>query len=117
MDSSEIILALSALAQSTRLDVFRRLVRAEPEGCAAGEIAGALDVPNNTLSAHLAILARAGLVDSERRGRTIIYRARMERVRALVLFLLKDCCNGAPELCAPLIADFSPCCPAPAVPE
>ena len=105
------ILALGALAQGTRLDTFRLLVRHEPDGVPAGEVARQLDVPQNTMSAHLATLARAGLVCSERRSRSIIYRADLGCLRELTLFLVKDCCEGRPELCAPLIADLLPCCP------
>ena len=112
MDSQEAIAALSALAQPTRLDTFRLLVSREPEGVAAGELARLIDVPQNTMSTHLAILARAGLVRGERHSRSIIYRADLERFREVTLFLLKDCCGGRPEICAPLIADLMPCCPA-----
>lgn len=111
MDSQTAILALGALAQATRLDTFRLLVQHEPDGLPAGEIARQLDVPQNTMSAHLATLARAGLVRSERRSRSIIYRADLGCLRELTLFLVKDCCEGRPELCAPLIADLLPCCP------
>lgn len=110
MEAVSAISALGALAQSTRLDVFRLLVRNEPEGLAAGEVARRLDVPQNTMSAHLAILARAGLVQSERQSRSIIYRADLDGLRTLVLFLLNDCCAGSAELCAPLIAELAPCC-------
>ena len=75
MEQEQAILSFAAFAQSTRLGVFRLLVKHEPEGLAAGEIAKALAVPQNTMSAHLAVLARAGLVISERRSRSIIYRA------------------------------------------
>ncbi|WP_309083797.1 metalloregulator ArsR/SmtB family transcription factor [Chelativorans sp.] len=105
------ILAFAALAQPTRLDVFRLLMVHEPDGLPAGEIARRMDVPHNTMSSHLAILARAGLIEAERRSRLIIYRARLEAVRALASFLVKDCCGGRPEICAPLIAELSPCCP------
>lgn len=111
MDSNEVIGALAALAQPTRLDVFRLLVAREPDGVAAGELARLVEVPQNTMSAHLAVLARAGLILGERRSRSIVYRARLERFRAVALFLLKDCCGGRADLCAPLIADLSPCCP------
>lgn len=111
MDNQAAIEALAALAQSTRLDAFRLLVRHEPDGLPAGEVARVLDVPHNTMSTHLAILARAGLVRSERHSRSIVYRADLERVRTLVGFLLKDCCAGRPELCAPVVADLIPCCP------
>ncbi len=111
MESESVILALAALAQSTRLEVFRLLVQREPEGVAAGDIAREMAVPANTMSAHLAVLTRAGLVRSERRSRSIIYRADLERFRAVATFLLKDCCGGRPDVCAPLIADLTPCCP------
>ncbi|AIT08477.1 ArsR family transcriptional regulator (plasmid) [Sphingomonas taxi] len=110
MENQPAISALGALAQSTRLDVFRLLVRHEPDGLAAGEVARQLDVPQNTMSAHLAILARAGLVRSERHSRSIIYRADLDGLRGLMLFLVKDCCAGSPELCAPLLAELTPCC-------
>ncbi len=112
MESESAILSLSALAQSTRLDVFRLLVRHEPKGLAAGEIARQLEVPQNTMSAHLGILARAGVVRSERHSRSIIYRADLAALRGMMLFLVKDCCGGRSELCAPLIADLIPCCAA-----
>ena len=91
MDKDSAISALGALAQGTRLDAFRLLVRHEPEGVAAGEVAKALDVPQNTMSVHLATLARAGLVRSERRSRIINYRADLDQLKALTLFLVKDC--------------------------
>lgn len=111
MDNMKTIEALAALAQPTRLDAFKLLVRHEPDGLPAGDVAAALDVPHNTMSTHLAILARAGLIESERQGRTIRYRADLGQVRAVVAFLLKDCCGGRAELCAPLVADLTPCCP------
>ena len=110
MDSDSAILALAALAQATRLEAFRLLVRAEPNGLPAGEVARTLDVPQNTMSAHFAILARAGLVRSERRSRSIIYRANLDCLRETMTFLAKDCCAGSAELCAPLLADLAPCC-------
>ncbi len=110
MESESTILALSALAQPTRLDVFRLLVRHEPDGLPAGEIARQLDVPQNTMSTHLAILTRAKLASSERQSRTIVYRADLDTLRALTLFLVKDCCAGRPELCAPLVEELTPCC-------
>lgn len=110
MEESAAIAALGALAQSTRIHVFRLLVRHEPHGMAAGEIARQLDVPQNTMSAHLGILARAGLVRSERKSRSILYRADLEGLRVLTLFLVKDCCAASAELCAPLVAELTPCC-------
>ncbi len=110
MESSIAVSALGALAQGTRIDTFRLLVRHEPGGLAAGEVARRLDVPQNTMSTHLGILARAGLVRSERRSRQIIYRADLDGLRRLMLFLVKDCCAGNAELCAPLVAELAPCC-------
>jgi len=101
MESEQAILALAALAQNTRLAVFKLLVRHEPEGLAAGDVAKALAVPQNTMSAHLAVLARAGLVMSERRSRSIIYRANLEAFGSLTSFMVEDCCGGRAELCAP----------------
>jgi ArsR family transcriptional regulator, arsenate/arsenite/antimonite-responsive transcriptional repressor len=111
MESETAILALAALAQSTRLDVFRLLVKHEPEGLAAGGIARALAVPQNTMSSHLSILSRAGLVSAQRFGRSIVYRADLTHLEAVVLFMLRDCCEGRPEICAPLIENLAPCCP------
>ena len=111
MESESAILALAALAQSTRLDVFRLLIKREPEGLAAGEIAKKLAVPQNTMSAHLAVLSRAGLVTARRISRSIVYRADLARFQAVMLFMLNDCCDGRPEICAPLIESITPCCP------
>jgi ArsR family transcriptional regulator len=86
MDSIEAIAVLAALAQTTRLDTFRLLVEREPEGVAAGELARLMAVPQNTMSAHLSILSRAGLVTGERHSRSIIYRANLARLREVTLF-------------------------------
>lgn len=107
METDSAIATLGALAQTTRLDVFGLLVRHAPAGLAAGEVARRLDVPQNTMSAHLAILARAGLIRSERRSRSIVYRADLDRLRALMLFLVTDCCAGHAALCAPLVAELA----------
>src|SRR5256886_7994465 len=111
MESEQAILALAALAQSTRLDVFRLLAKHEPEGLAAGDIAKALAVPQNTMSSHLAILSRAGLVSAQRFSRSIVYRADLAQLQAVMLFMLKDCCDGRPEICAPLVESLAPCRP------
>jgi ArsR family transcriptional regulator len=111
MESEDAILALAALAQPTRLDVFRLLVKHEPEGLAAGDIARALAVPQNTMSAHLSILSRAGLVSAQRFSRSIVYRADLERFQGVMLYMLKDCCGGRPEICAPVIESLTPCRP------
>jgi DNA-binding transcriptional ArsR family regulator len=76
----------------------------------AGEVARRLDVPQNTMSAHLAILSRAGIVKAERQSRSIIYRANLDALRALTLFLVKDCCEGRAELCVSLVEELVPCC-------
>jgi ArsR family transcriptional regulator, arsenate/arsenite/antimonite-responsive transcriptional repressor len=111
MESEQAILALAALAQSTRLDVFRLLAKHEPEGLAAGDIAKTLAVPQNTMSSHLGILSRAGLVTAQRFSRSIVYRADLQSFQSVVLFMLRDCCDGRPEICAPVVESLKPCCP------
>jgi ArsR family transcriptional regulator, arsenate/arsenite/antimonite-responsive transcriptional repressor len=110
MDSDSALNALGALSQRTRLDTFRLLVKHQLDGLRAGEVARLIEVPQNTMSTHLAVLARAGLVLSERQSRSIIYRADLDRLRALTLFLVKDCCGGEAELCESLITELVPCC-------
>jgi DNA-binding transcriptional ArsR family regulator len=112
MENPAAISALSALAHPGRLEVFRLLVRAGPEGMAAGEIARATGSLANTLSANLNILAAAGLVSARRDGRSIIYAAGYDRMRDLLAFLMEDCCGGKPEICAPLAAVASRSCAA-----
>src|SRR5271167_3383788 len=99
MDSPHALAALAALGQPTRLAIFRLLVRKEPTGLSAGALAEAVGCPHNTLSTHVAILARAGLVNGTRDGRSITYRADAAGTRALIAFLVTDCCDGRPELC------------------
>lgn len=94
--------ALSALAHASRLAVFRLLVRAGPDGLAAGEVAREVGLLPNTLSTHLAILGNAGLVRSRREGRSIIYAADYDGMRDLLGFLVADCCAGRPEICGSL---------------
>lgn len=110
METDDAILAFSALAQPTRLAVFRLLMAHEPDGLSAGDVARQIEVPHNTMSTHLGILSRAGLIRATRQSRLIIYRARPEAVASLASFLVKDCCRGRPDICAPLIADLVPCC-------
>lgn len=110
MEIQKAVLALAALAQSTRMESFRTLVRHEPDGLAAGDLARHLEVPPNTLSAHLSILTRAGLVTSERRSRSIVYRANLAEFRDVALFMLRDCCGGRPEVCDPVIESLKACC-------
>jgi ArsR family transcriptional regulator len=102
METKFAVAALSALAQETRLAVFRRLVRAGPGGVAAGELARSLGVVPNTMSAHLNVLGHAGLVQSRRVSRSIFYTADYDRMGELLSYLVQDCCNGSPEVCAPL---------------
>jgi ArsR family transcriptional regulator len=99
------IAALAALAQPTRLAIFRLLIKHEPIGITAGVIAATVGAPHNTLSSHLAILVRAGLLRSARDGRTIIYRSNVNGMQSLISFLINDCCNGHPELCGLLGVD------------
>lgn len=103
MEKEAAILSLAALAQSTRVDIFRMLVGHEPDGLPAGEVARELRVLHNTMSTDLAVLSRAGLIRSQRRSRSIVYRADLDAFRALAMFLLEDCCGGHPEVCAPLL--------------
>lgn len=110
MEKTDAIAALGALAHEARLDVFRLLVQAGPEGMAAGEIARATGAVLSTLSANLAVLTRAGLITSRRDGRSMIYAAGYGQMRDLLAFLMEDCCAGKPEICAPLAAVASgPC--------
>lgn len=111
MEISSVIESFSALAQETRLEVYRLLVRQEPEGLAAGEIARQLSVPPATMSAHLAVLSRAGLVVSRREGRLIIYRANLNHMQETIRFLVSDCCAGHPDVCGPLVESLIGCAP------
>ena len=104
MDTTNALRAFGALSQPTRLDVVRLLVRAGHDGLAAGEVATRLGVRHNLLSNHFNVLSRAGLVNSRRDGRSIIYRADYEALRGLVGFLVTDCCSGLPEIVGDLEA-------------
>ena len=99
MKSNDALAALSALSQETRLAIFRRLVRRGPAGETAGALADVLATPAPTLSFHLKELERAGLIAQRRDSRNLIYTARFDRMRALLSFLMKDCCGGRPEIC------------------
>ena len=107
MEISIVTASFSALSQETRLEAFRLLVRHEPDGLPAGEIARQLSVPHNTMSAHLAVLSRAGWVISRRQSRSIIYRANLEHMQETLRFLVRDCCAGHPEVCEPFSAALS----------
>ncbi|MFN3608738.1 MAG: ArsR/SmtB family transcription factor [Hyphomonas sp.] len=112
MESNTAIDQLSALAHAGRLSVFRLLVKAAPGGLPAGEIARALAIAPNTLSAQLTILNHAGLVTHRRAGRSIIHSADTRAISGLILYLMEDCCSGRPEICAPVVkaANDATCC-------
>ena len=109
MNTDTALSALSALAHPTRLEAFRLLVQHEPEGLSTGELVDASGLTQSTFSTHLAVLAKAGLVKSEKQGRQQIQRADIDTLRELMLFLAKDCCQGSTELCEPLLAELA-CC-------
>jgi len=109
MNTDTALSALSALAHPTRLEAFRLLVQHEPEGLSTGELVDASGLTQSTFSTHLAVLAKAGLVKSEKQGRQQIQRADIDTLRELMLFLAKDCCQGRAELCEPLLAELA-CC-------
>jgi DNA-binding transcriptional ArsR family regulator len=111
MEQESAILALAALAQDTRLGTFRLLVKSEPQGLPAGELARAAGVLQNTMSAHLAALSRAGLITGERRSRSIVYRANLRTFEDLMLFMVQDCCGGNSQLNFPLLERFHTCQP------
>jgi len=114
MKASQALDAFAALSQETRLGIVRTLVREGPDGLSAGAIADAAKVSASNVSFHLKELEHAGLIESRREARSIIYSADYETLRDLIGFLMKDCCGGRPEICAPVLADS--CC-APAKPR
>jgi DNA-binding transcriptional ArsR family regulator len=101
MEASNAVAALAALAQDSRLDIFRLLVQAGPQGLAAGQVADKLGLAPNTLTFHFDRLRFAGLVTVRRDGRSMIYAARYEAMNDLVSFLTENCCQGAQEKCTP----------------
>lgn len=109
MDIEDALSALAALSHPTRLEAFQRLVRAEPEGLSTGQLVDASGLSQSTFSTHLAVLVAAELVLAEKRGRQMIQRANIAKLRDLMLYLAKDCCEGRRELCEPLIAELT-CC-------
>jgi DNA-binding transcriptional ArsR family regulator len=111
MEETDIIASLGAIAHDTRLKVFRLLVRVGPEGLASGEIARRLGAPASTMSAHLAILARTGLIQAHRDSRVVNYAIAPDAVRDLFAALVSDCCDGRPDLCGPLLAPAKTCKP------
>ena len=114
MDIPKATRALGALSQESRLRAFRMLVRSGSDGIAAGKIADALGVPHNTMSTHLATLVNAGLVESRRESRSIIYSIDFDGTRELLSFLMEECCQGSPEVCMPVLEAVLPqCCDRP----
>ena len=107
MEKEDAVAALAALAQDNRLDVFRLLVRAGPDGLSAGQVANTLGLARNTLTFHFDRLRHAGLVTVRRAGRSMIYAARYDSMRALLAYLSENCCEGA-EACAPACAPAKP---------
>jgi ArsR family transcriptional regulator, arsenate/arsenite/antimonite-responsive transcriptional repressor len=101
MKKSTAVVALGALAQETRLDIFRLLVAEGPDGLPAGEIGSRLRLPSPTLSFHLNQLRYAGLVTSRRESRSIIYAANYKTMNGVLGYLTENCCRGQPELCSP----------------
>jgi DNA-binding transcriptional ArsR family regulator len=110
MDTQDAVTRLSALAQDARLEVFRLLVKAGPEGMAAGAIARSLSTAANTMSQQLLVLSNAGLIHARRDGRSIIYSVDFDAMSGLLVFLTEDCCGGKPEVCVPLAAVANRCC-------
>lgn len=103
METIDAVAALVALAQEHRLAVFRLLVQAGPQGMPAGQVADSLDLAPNTLTFHFDRLRAAGLVTVRREGRSMIYAAQFETMNTLLGFLTENCCQGAPEQCAPVV--------------
>lgn len=110
METKQALEAFQALSQDTRLSALRLLVQAGPNGLAAGAIAERLAVQPSTLSTHLGILERAGLVASRRESRSIIYAAQYEGLRQLITFLMEDCCQGRAEICGGLVPNEQAAC-------
>ena len=111
MDQQQALDAFAALSQETRLSIVRTLVKQGPDGLAAGAIARAMGVSASNVSFHLGQLERAGLIRSRRAARSILYSAGIDTLAALIGFLTQDCCQGRPEICAPLAAASCLCTP------
>lgn len=108
MNQSQALRGFAALSQETRLAIVRLLVRAGPDGLAAGAVAEAVDASPSNVSFHLKDLEHAGMITARRESRSIIYAANYDTLRDLVAFLMKDCCAGRPEICAPAAAACTP---------
>lgn len=114
MDERQALIAFGAMSQETRLKVVRLLVKAGPDGMAAGNIAEAVGVSASNVSFHLKELERGGLVAARRDSRSIVYSAEFDALSGLIRFLMEDCCAGNPAICEPALA---PACCAPAIKE
>ena len=111
MDEAQALRAFAALSQETRLRIIRLLVAVGPDGLPAGAIGEAMDgASSSRTSFHLSHLEHAGLVMSRREGRSIIYSVSYPALSGLIAFLMRDCCQGHPEVCAPAVAVLSACC-------
>lgn len=110
MKEKQALDAFAALSQETRLRIVRILVEAGPDGMPAGAIGEAVAASSSNLSFHLSHLERAGLIESRREARSIIYSAAYPALGGLIAFLMRDCCKGRPEVCAPAVAALSACC-------
>lgn len=110
MDERQAVAAFAALGQAHRLRILRALVIAGPDGVAAGLLAGAVGVSGTNLSFHLKELSHAGLIQSRRDGRSILYTAAYPALSELIQFLMRDCCQGRPEVCAPAVAALAARC-------
>ena len=110
IDETQALDAFGALSQATRLQMVRTLVVAGPAGLAAGAVGEAVGASSSSASFHLAHLERAGLVQSRREARSIIYSANYGGLSGLVDFLMRDCCQGHPEVCAPAAKTAAACC-------
>lgn len=110
MKEKQALDAFAALSQETRLRIVRLLVEAGPDGMPAGVIGEAVKASSSNVSFHLSHLERAGLIASRREARSIIYSAAYPALGGLIAFLMRDCCKGRPEVCAPAVAALSACC-------
>lgn len=109
MEERQALAAFAALSQETRLRIVRLLVTAGPEGMAAGAIGEAAGVSPSNVSFHLKELAQAGLATTRREARSIIYTADYGALSGLIAFLMRDCCQGRPEVCTPAVAALAAC--------
>jgi ArsR family transcriptional regulator, arsenate/arsenite/antimonite-responsive transcriptional repressor len=109
MEERQALQALAALANETRLAIFRLLIARGPSGLAAGDIAQRLAIQPSTLSFHLKELDRAGLLRASRVSRQLFYAVDIEGMRQLLTFLTADCCNGHPEICGGLVQAIESC--------